>query len=118
MRKLRSGLKGMATAPSPSKLSARLRVVASHERARQITRANIAARIRSLRSDIRLYFDNLMRPFAVPVTGGMFTALLLFSILVPTLNPFQRTASDEPPLAIITDPEGEIVGASREAIRL
>lgn len=118
MRKMRGGLKDMVQIAPPAELGARLRVMASHERARQIARANLAARIHNFRSTLRLYFDNMMRPFAVPVTGGLFSALLMFSILVPTLNPFQRNSGDEPPLAIITDPEGEIVGASREALRL
>jgi hypothetical protein len=118
MRKIRTGLNAMVEVTPPAELSARLHVVASHERARQVARANVAVRIRDVCANIRLYFDNLMRPFAVPVTGGLFSALLLFSILVPKLNSFQRNDGDEPPLAIITDPEGEIVGASAEALRL
>jgi len=118
MRGMRAGLRGMARTVPPADLTARLRVMASHERARQASHANLTARFHNWHSNIRLFFDNLMRPFAVPVTGGLFTALLLFSILLPTLNPFQHGVFDEPPLAVLTDPDGEIVGTTREALRL
>jgi len=118
MRQMRAGLRGMAQALPPAKLAARLRVLASHEHARRTAHASLSARFRTWATDGRLFFDNLMRPFAVPVTGGLFTALVLFSFLLPTLNPFRRGVFDEPPLAIVTDPDGEIVGASKEPLRL
>jgi hypothetical protein len=118
MRELRAGLRGMAQAAPPADLTARLRVMASHERARRTARASFAAFCRNWASNVRLSFDNLMRPFAVPVTGGLFTALLLFSILIPTLNPFQRGVFEEQPLAILAGPSGEIVGTTKEVLRL
>ena len=102
----------------PSALTARLLVTASHEHARHLTRAGFSAWLSELASDFRLFVDNLMRPFAVPVTGGLFTAFVLFSLLMPSLT-FRRSNESEPPLAVLTDPEGEIVGAaSHEVIRL
>src|ERR1035441_1634941 len=68
-------------------------------------------------------FDNLMRPFAVPVTGGVMSALLMFSLLVPSLS-FPYNHSYEPPLAVAGtdvqwgDPDGKIVGASADHARL
>jgi hypothetical protein len=118
MRQMRDELRGMARTRPPAQLTDRLRVLASHEQARHAARVSISARLAHWASDLRLYFDNLMRPFAVPVTGGLFTALVMFSILVPTLNPFQRGVFEEPPLRISTDPDGEIVGTTREPLRL
>jgi len=118
LRNLRAGLRGLAQAEPPPQLGARLRVMASHEFARHSNRLNWPARVANFRANIRLYFDNLMRPFAVPVTGGLFSALLMFSILLPSLNPFQRNTAYEPPLAVLTDPDGEIVGTSNGAVRL
>jgi hypothetical protein len=118
MREMRTELRRMGKANPPADLSARLRVMASHERTRRLAHASIPALCQHWASNIRLFFDNLMRPFAVPVTGGLFTALLLFSILIPTLNPFQRGVFDERPLAILTDPDGEIVGTTKEVLRL
>lgn len=118
MRQMRADLRGMARIQPPPQLTDRLRVLASHEQARQAVRANLSARLQHWASSFRLSFDNLMRPFAVPVTGGLFTALVMFSILVPTLNPFQRGVFDEPSLRVLTDPDGEIVGTTREPLRL
>ncbi len=118
MRNMHAGLRGMSHVSVPAGLSARLRVMASHEHARCELHATLSARFRNWTSNVHLCFDNLLRPFAVPVTGGLFTALLLFSILVPTLNPFQRSTAYEPPLAVLTDPEGTIVGANKESLRL
>jgi hypothetical protein len=118
LREMRAGLRGMAQTAPPADLTARLRVLASHERARRSAHASISAFCRHWAGNLRLSFDNLMRPFAVPVTGGLFTALLLFSILIPTLNPFQRGIFEERPLAILTGPSGEIVGTTKEVLRL
>ena len=118
MRNMQAELHGMAHVSVPAGLTAGLRVLASHEHARHELRATLSTRLRNFTSNVHLCFDNLLRPFAVPVTGGLFTALLMFSILVPTLNPFQRSTAYEPPLAVLTDPEGTIVGANKEALRL
>jgi hypothetical protein len=118
MRQMRAELRGMARTRPPAQLTDRLRILASHEQTRRASRVSISARFHNWASDLRLSFDNLMRPFAVPVTGGLLTALVLFSLLVPTLNPFQRGVFDEPPLRVLTDPDGEIVGTTREPLRL
>ena len=65
----------------------------------------------------RLAFDNLMRPLAVPVTGGVLSAFVMFSLLVPRLS-FPHNHGYEPPLAVAAsdvqwgDPDGEIVGTT------
>jgi hypothetical protein len=115
-RRLRAGLRQMAHTSVPRNLTDRLRVVASHERSRQIARANFSARLRDWTGTVRLFVDNLMRPFAVPVTGGLFSAFVLFSFLVPSLM-FHRSYTDEPPIAVLTDPEGEIVSGSKDFFR-
>jgi hypothetical protein len=118
LRNMHAGLRYMAHPPVPSGLTARLRVAASHDRARRASRVSLSARVRDWAGNLRLFSDNLMRPFAVPVTGGLFTALLLFSIVMPSLT-FRRSVGYEPPIAVLTDPEGEIVGAGlREWVRL
>ena len=77
---------GMARARLPADLP-RDYVSWLHTNARRTARASLSARFAYWAADGRLFFDNLMRPFAVPVTGGLFTALVLFSFLLPTLNP-------------------------------
>ncbi len=91
----------MARPTVPPALTAQLRVMASHECSRQVARKNFAARIENWRANFRLAFDNMMRPFAVPFTGGLLSALVLFSILVPTLS-FPHSKGYEPPVAGLT----------------
>src|SRR2546429_6095622 len=86
MQNLCADMRNMAKPAVPAGLTTELRVIASHEYARRLTRANLSALFQNWRGNIRLAFDNLLRPFAVPVTGGLFTALLLFSILTPVPN--------------------------------
>jgi len=123
MQYMRASLRDMARPRVPATLSMRLRVMASHECARRIARRNLSARLAHWVTVTRLAFDNMMRPFAVPVTGGVLSAFVLFSLLVPTLS-FPHSHSYEPPLAVAVtdvqwgDPDGKIVGATADHARL
>jgi len=123
MQFMRANLRNMARPRVPETLATRLRVLASHECARRIARKNLSARLTNWVTATRLAFDNLMRPVAVPVTGGVLSAFVMFSLLVPSLS-FPHSHSYEPPLAAAeTDPqwgnpEGAIVGATEEHARL
>jgi hypothetical protein len=70
----------------PADLTARLRVIASHEHSRQMRRRNVAAFLKDRWSSIKLVFDNLMRPVALPAAGGSLSSLVLFAALVPVLS--------------------------------
>jgi len=85
-RTQRAILRKMAQAPVPDALAASLSVMASHERERQLARVSIRARVRRLAANINLVFDNLMRPVALPLTGGLLSALLLFGLMMPSLS--------------------------------
>jgi hypothetical protein len=91
----------------PAALAVQLRVMASHERVRRLARVSFRARLGRWNDRIRLAFDNLMRPLALPLAGGVFSALLLFGMLVPNLI-FRHEFSNEPPLSF-TDPDGLLV---------
>jgi len=108
---MRAALLAMTPPPVPQSLSDRLRVLASHERSRQIARLNFAARLQSWSEWIRLAFDNLMRPVALPFTGGIVSALLVFSLLVPNLS-FPHNYGDETYTIDFTFPDGAVVGAT------
>jgi hypothetical protein len=97
MQNMRASLRNMARPTVPPVLASRLRVMASHERTRQVARKNLASRVQHLVASVRLAFDNMMRPFAVPFTGGLLSALVLFSVLVPSLS-FPHRDTNEPPL--------------------
>ena len=117
MESLRASMRDMARPRIPADLATQLRVMASHECARQVARKSFGTRVANWVTSTRLAFDNLMRPFAVPVTGGVLSAFVMFSLLVPSLS-FPHSTTDDPPLeSLVTtvqfgDPDGEIVGTS------
>lgn len=104
-QEVRSALRGLARPPVPAALAARLRVVASHERQRQLSRVSLMARWRAWESRIQLMFDNMMRPMAFPFAGGLVSSMMIFGLLVPSLT-FQHAFADQ---ALFTYPDGEVV---------
>ncbi|HXB66676.1 MAG TPA: zf-HC2 domain-containing protein [Candidatus Acidoferrales bacterium] len=114
LQQMRAGLLAMAPLAVPPALSDRLRVLASHERSRHLARMNFATRRQDWSEWIRLGFDNLMRPFALPFTGGIVSALLVFGLLVPNLS-FPHNYGDETRTIDFTFPDGAVVGATGDA---
>jgi hypothetical protein len=107
LEELRARLRRLEEPLVPRALAVRLRVLASHEHARRVARATWSARIANWKDAIRLNFENLMRPVALPVAGGVLSALLLFGALVPSLI-FRHEIGNESPLSF-TDPDGMVV---------
>jgi hypothetical protein len=121
MQDLRSSMRAMAYPPVPAELTSRLRVAASHHRASVARRRDFRARLEHIGMRIRLSFDNLMRPVAVPLAGGLFSSFACFFFLLPSLS-FQHNYGLEPPIfhpvpAIVsgfTDPDGSIQGLKND----
>jgi hypothetical protein len=67
----------------PDELMDRLRVMASLERERRLRRANPSALFKHWASWIKLCFDNMMRPRALPIAGGVVSALLMVGVWFP-----------------------------------
>ena len=109
MRIQRAALRSLAAPPVPVILQGRLRVLASHERARQLVRINWAARAKHWRGLAALRLGNLMRPVALPVAGGLVSALLMFAALIPSVT-YAHFSTIEPPSPVFTDPDGQLVG--------
>jgi hypothetical protein len=105
---VREALRGLNQPPVPIALATRLRVLASHERARQLARASVSTRLQHWAASASLLFDNLMRPLAVPFAGGILTALLLFGMLVPKLS-FHHNFADDQQLWTTSAPGGRLV---------
>jgi anti-sigma factor RsiW len=116
MAEMRASLRQLAVPRIPLGLSVQLRVLASHEHARRLTRLDFRARLRTWKETAGLHFENLMRPVALPLAGGILSALLLFSALVPTLI-FRHQVSNDPPLSFV-GPHGYLVNWVGEAPRL
>lgn len=85
----------------PSELTSRLRVLASQECARRAAQAHP---LRHYRERFRLLVDNLMRPMALPFAGGLISAILLFSMLMPSIALHHNPSLNDVPVALFTEP--------------
>jgi hypothetical protein len=93
---LRSGLKSLPPLAVPERLQTELQVLASRERARWNAIKTVPLALHTWAVNIKLAIDNLMRPLALPLAGGLVSALLLFSLLVPTLGYRPSILNDVP----------------------
>jgi hypothetical protein len=105
----RAALRSLATPAVPAKLAANLRVIASHERSRQLTRITWSTRIEAMLELLTLQFENMMKPVALPIAGGLISALLMFGVLIPSVS-YARIKTIEPPSPVFTEPDGQVVG--------
>ena len=80
----------------PEDLSVSLRILASRELSRRRIAAVAPPWWVGLRDRFQLWMDNLMRPIAIPIAGGLASALVLFSVLMPTIYPPAVSAYDVP----------------------
>lgn len=81
-REIASALVSMPKLTPPAELTAKLRVTASRERRRRRIHATWDSLISHYRDRAHLWFDNCMRPLAVPAAGGVMSALVMFAVLV------------------------------------
>jgi hypothetical protein len=65
----------------------RLLVLASQERQRRLSRLTLASRIRLIRNRFELLCEELVRPLALPLAGGLFSTIALFSMFVVPAYP-------------------------------
>jgi hypothetical protein len=93
---LHSSLRNLPAVSAPALLGTELQVLASRERMRQLSRGTYSALFHFRMAQMRLFFDNLMRPFAIPFAGGLASAVFLFTMLMPTLQFPHLTLNDVP----------------------
>jgi hypothetical protein len=94
LSELHSALRSLPSAAPPARLLTQLQVIASRERMRQLSRGTLTALIHFWAGELRLFFDNLMRPLAIPFAGGLVSALFLFTMLAPALQFPHRSGHD------------------------
>jgi hypothetical protein len=104
---VRQSLQAIRQPVLPGWLAARLGVIASHEAERRRRRESLTMRFGHWADRVRLSFDNLMRPMALPVAGGLVSALLLFGAVVQ--QPFPAHFRDDVPTMVSTEPDGQVV---------
>ena len=83
---IRASLSNLPEVAAPEGLKTALRVIASKEKVRREARASLSAFLHHCHGNARLWVNNLMRPLAIPAVGGLASAVVLFSMLVPTFN--------------------------------
>jgi len=97
----RAGLGELPKYTPPVRLRDRLRVLASQESLRCRRRMSLETLFAHWRERFLLLFHNLMRPFAVPVAGGLLSAMVLFGLLAPQFA-MQRTLAGDVPTGLTT----------------
>lgn len=107
LRNLRGALRVMPPAPAPEELTTALQILASKERLNRLRSLDMASRWQDWRDRVRLWVENLMRPAAIPVGGGLVAALLLFSMLAPIYAVHDRHGLADVPTALVTGPSLE-----------
>jgi hypothetical protein len=100
---LTSALRRMPRSSAPSGLTTALRVVASRERTRTLRRHSWRARFNSWRESLHFRFENVMRPLAVPVAGGLFSAVALFNMWVVPAYPVLAQSTTDIPTKLSTE---------------
>ena len=98
---VRDSLKSLPPAAVPERLRTQLQVLASRERAQRNATKTVPLALHTWAVNLRLAADNLMRPLAVPLAGGLASALLLFGLLVPTLG-FRPSVLNDVPTGFYT----------------
>ncbi len=104
---VRSTLRELPKAKSPLNLRTRLRVIASQER-KLILEAD-GSRLRLLWNDWKFRFQQLMRPFTIPATGGLCSSLVLFGGLAFTIGNTTRGAAYEVPVMYASQIDANLV---------
>ena len=93
---VRRMMRDLPTPPVPDYLLTKLRVTASRERSRAAAHRTISATLHTWADHIELIYANMMRPIALPMAGGVMSAVLLFGFLFPQLVSGQRPILDTP----------------------
>jgi len=104
MRQVQVGLKALPSRVAPPFLTTRLRIAASRELIRRQETASWSGRWKKMHGDVRLWANNLMRPLAIPATGGFFSAMVLFTMLLPGMNVRAFSGVNDIPTCLYTDP--------------
>jgi hypothetical protein len=94
-QELRAALRALPRV-SPPGLKTSLRVLASRERQRRLT-AQLGrwGRLTAWSDRFSLHAGNLMRPLALPFAGGVFSAVVLFGVMLGSTYPVHANTGSE-----------------------
>jgi hypothetical protein len=87
----------------PADLAVRIRVAA----AQAVPTQDLPSRMRRIRDRAELLLDNVFRPLSLPATGGFFSAILVFAIVLQLIVPgiTVRAVPNDVPLNILRPAE-------------
>jgi hypothetical protein len=104
---LRQILQASQAAAPPEDLGVRLRVAASHAQQWQWLRRHPLRLVAHWTAPLRLAFERLAKPMALPLAGGLLSALLLFGSVLQ--QAFPDGVRNDVPTMMYTDPDGQVV---------
>jgi hypothetical protein len=94
-QELRAALRALPRVAPPG-LKTSLRVLASRERQRRVmARFGRWGRLTAWSDRLSLHAGNLMRPLALPLAGGVFSAVVLFGVMLGSTLPVHANTSPE-----------------------
>ena len=79
-----------------------LRVMASRERQRRLASRSLTAAVGLWRERFQLFSENVLRGFALPVAGGVASAVILFSMCVVPAYPLRAHTTVDVPTVLTT----------------
>ena len=95
--RVRSALRGLPAIAPPEHLLTSLRVLASRERARRLLAPKLPSLLAVWLTRIRIEASDMMRPFALPMAGGLASAIILFALVAPSfVVPVRSKIADVP----------------------
>jgi hypothetical protein len=89
----------------PANLATSLRVIASRERQRMVEGRSLSQLCAAWLERTRLTLKDMLRPLALPATGGLFSAVVLFSIWVVPAYPLRAKIAVDIPTNLTTSVE-------------
>lgn len=102
-RKLAVMLSRMPRSVPPADLAVRIRVAA----AQSVPTQDFSSRLRHMRDRAEILLENVFRPLTVPATGGFFSAILVFVLVLQLIAPgiTVRAVANDVPLDILRPAE-------------
>ncbi len=100
---LSQALRTLPSRVPPPGLRTSLLVTASRERKRLLESRSFESRWSAFRDQYTLALNNVMRPIALPFAGGVFSAVVLFSMLVVPTYPVRASSGSDIPTVLSTE---------------
>jgi len=104
-QELQAGLRSLPRRVATPGLTTSLRVIASRERQRRLTaQRGRWGRLTEWSDRLSLQVSNLMRPLALPLAGGVFSAIVLFGVMLGSTFPVRANTNgfDDVPTMLTT----------------